>query len=110
MKGKSQGMNLQTESVKQLSEAILLLKDRDECFRFFQDLCTIKEIESLAQRFEVARLLNNGKKFHEIVQETGASTATIARVNRALMYGAGGYQLMLNRLDRNKSVNPGTDE
>lgn len=86
------------EQVDQLFEAILCLKDREECYRFFEDICTINEIKSLAQRLEVAMMLRGKKTYHEIAEKTGASTATISRVNRALIYGADGYNLILDKL------------
>lgn len=73
-----------------LYEEIIKLKDLDSCYRFFQDLCSINELRSMEQRFDVARLLHGGKVYTEIVEETGASSATISRVNRALKYGANG--------------------
>ncbi len=82
-----------------LFDAILLLRDREECYRFFEDLCTVAEIKALAQRLEVARMLKLGKTYTEISDETGASTATISRVNRCLNYGADGYQLILRRIE-----------
>ncbi|MBE3101792.1 MAG: hypothetical protein IMZ47_05925 [Firmicutes bacterium] len=86
------------EQVDQLFEAILCLNDREECYRFFEDICTINEIKSLAQRLEVAMMLRGKKTYHEIAEKTGASTATISRVNRALIYGADGYNLILDKL------------
>ena len=82
----------------QLFKAILQLKDIDECYRFFDDLCTISEIQSLAQRLEVAHLLRLKKTYESIKKETGASTATISRVRRAFDYGNEGYDEMLSRL------------
>lgn len=73
-----------------LYEEIIKLEDLDSCYRFFQDLCSINELRSMEQRFDVARLLHDGKVYTEIVEETGASSATISRVNRALKYGANG--------------------
>lgn len=73
-----------------LYEEIIKLKDLDSCYRFFQDLCSINELRSMEQRFDVAKLLNEGKVYTDIVAETGASSATISRVNRALKYGANG--------------------
>lgn len=101
-------MKKHSESVTKLFDAILLLKSHEECARFFDDLCTYKELLSIAQRFEVARLLTDGKKFNEIVDMTGASTATIARVNRSLMFGAGGYPVILDRLnpDHESKIDP----
>lgn len=81
-----------------LFEAILILEDIDECYRFFEDLCTVAEIKSMGQRFEVARMLERNCTYGEIVQMTGASTATISRVKRALNYGADGYKLVLEKM------------
>lgn len=89
---------LRGRELDQLFNAILTLQDLEECYRFFDDLCTINEIQSLAQRLEVARLLKSGQKYHEIEKETGASTATISRVKRCLNYGNDGYQMVLERL------------
>ena len=75
-----------------LYETILQLKDLDECFRFFKDLCTVAELRAMEQRFDVAVLLDEGMIYNEILEKTGASSATISRVNRALHYGADGYQ------------------
>ena len=96
-------MHDQSDAINNLCDAILSLKDREECLRFFDDLCTRKELQSIAQRFEVAKLLAEGKKFNEIVQQTGASTATIARVNRSLMYGVKGYQVVFDRAEASES-------
>ena len=81
-----------------LFEAILALKDQDECRAFFQDLCTVAELRAMAQRLEVAQLLDRGLIYNDILQRTGASSATISRVNRALQYGADGYKTVLPRL------------
>ena len=86
------------KSTDRLFEAILLLKDVSECERFFEDLCTISEIKELAQRLEVAQMLREKKTYMEISEITGASTATISRVNRSLNYGAEGYTIILDRL------------
>ena len=91
---------LQDDQVDKLFDAILRLEDREECYRFFEDLCTINEIKSLAQRLEVAIMLREKCTYHEIAEKTGASTATISRVNRALIYGADGYHLILNKMDK----------
>jgi len=85
--------------VDQLFEAILKLKNIEECYRFFEDIATINEIKALAQRLEVARMLRQKKTYIEIAEKTGASTATISRVNRALNYGANGYKIILERLE-----------
>jgi len=86
--------------IDKLFNAILLLRDVEECYRFFEDVCTIAEIKALAQRLEVAGLLREKKTYNEIGEATGASTATISRVNRCLNYGADGYNMILDRLDR----------
>ena len=88
-----------------LFDAILLLKNRDECYCFFEDICTITDLKAMAQRLEVARMLREKKTYTEISKKTGASTATISRVNRYLNYGADGYNLILDRMEedsRNK--------
>jgi len=81
-----------------LFEAVLQLNNLEECYRFFEDICTIKEIQSISQRLAVAGMLKDGKTYSEIEKITGASTATISRVNRCLQYGADGYQLILKRM------------
>ena len=91
--GKLKQMNL-----KPLFEAILQLKNIDECYCFFEDLCTISEIKAMSQRLEVAKMLMSGDTFNTIVEKTGASTATISRVNRCINYGAGGYGEILGRV------------
>lgn len=80
-----------------LFEAILKLKSTDECRRFFEDVCTIKEIEDISQRLEVAKLLSEGNNYQEVSKATGASTATISRVNKCLQYGKNGYKIVLDR-------------
>lgn len=82
----------------QLCDAVLLLTSREECYQFFEDICTIGELKALAQRLEVARMLDAGHTYDEIVARTGASTATISRVKRCLHYGADGYKAVLERL------------
>ena len=81
---------IRTSEVEQLFKAIMCLKDTEECFEFFEDLCTINELLSLSQRFEVAKMLREQKTYLEIAEKTGASTATISRVNRSLNYGNDG--------------------
>lgn len=83
----------------ELFEAVLSLKDIEECYRFFEDICTIKEIQALSQRLQVAKLLRENKTYNEIEETTGASTATISRINRCLHYGADGYTAILDRLE-----------
>ena len=81
-----------------LYEAILTLKSVEECKNFFQDLCTVSELQAIEQRMEVAILLNDGMIYNQILERTGASSATISRVNRALQYGANGYKTVLPRI------------
>ncbi len=81
--------------------AVLTLKTQEECYMFFEDICTISELISIAQRMKVAKLLSQHHTTHSISETTGASTATISRVNRCLHYGAGGYELVLGRLEDN---------
>ena len=87
------------ELANKFYEAILTLETPEECARFFDDICTIQELEAIAQRFEVARLLNQGKSYIDINKETGASTATICRVSKCLNYGDGGYKIAIDRLE-----------
>lgn len=82
-----------------LYRAVLALKDTDECRRFFTDLCTVAELRAMEQRLEVAQLLSEGRIYNDILERTGASSATISRVNRALQYGADGYKTILPRLE-----------
>lgn len=81
-------------------EAVLTLKDADECYSFFEDVCTVNELLSLSQRYEVAKMLREGKTYLEIAERTGASTATISRVNRSLNYGNDGYDMVFSRLSK----------
>ncbi|WP_026895228.1 YerC/YecD family TrpR-related protein [Clostridiisalibacter paucivorans] len=84
--------------IDELFEAVLKLENMEECYRFFEDICTIKEIESIAQRLQVAKLLRQDKTYNYIEDETGVSTATISRISRYLNYGANGYNIILERL------------
>ena len=93
---------IRTSAVETLFEAIIQLKSVDECFDFFEDLATINEILSLSQRFEVARMLRQHKTYLEIAEKTGASTATISRVNRSLNYGNDGYDMVIQRIQEQK--------
>ena len=86
------------EAQNQLFEAVLQLKTTEECKNFFDDLCSIAELHSMTQRFEVAKMLDQKKVYTDIVAKTGASSATISRVNRCLLYGPGGYRTVLERL------------
>ena len=89
---------LKSAELDRLFAAILTLKNTEECYMLFEDLCTISELKSMSQRFKVAQLLKEGHTCHEISAQTGASTATISRVNRCLVYGTGGYKTTLERL------------
>ena len=86
-----------SEETDELFKAILSLETIDECYSFFDDLCTVPELRSFSQRYKVAKLLLEGKVYSDIVAETGASTATISRVNRSLAYGADGYRLVFEK-------------
>ena len=88
-----------------LYETILPLKDLDECKKFFSDLCTVAELRAMEQRFEVALLLSDGMIYNDILERTGASSATISRVNRSLQYGADGYQTVLPRVKEKMRAN-----
>ena len=89
---------IKNKDVDGLFEAILLLENLEECYRFFEDICTINEINSIAQRLQVAKMLDNKCTYKEIEQETKASTATISRINKCLVYGADGYKIVLDNL------------
>lgn len=96
---------IKTESVDNLFDAILSLNTKEECYLFFEDICTINELLSLSQRFEVAKMLREQRTYLEIAEKTGASTATISRVNRSLNYGNDGYDMVINRLNNADSSN-----
>lgn len=89
---------VKNQEIDQLFKGILALSSVEECYRFFEDACTIKEIQEIAQRFQVACALDAGRNYQEINKETGASTATICRVNKCLNYGDGGYRTVIDRL------------
>jgi len=91
---------LNDKAIDQLFEAVLTLKSVEECYIFFDDLCTVNEIQSLSQRLEVARMLGKGSTYNQIEAETGASTATISRVKRCLNYGNDGYRMTLDRIGK----------
>ena len=91
---------IESEEIDRLFDAVLTLQGKEECYRFFTDLCTISEIQAMAQRLSVAYMLKNKTTYHEIAEKTGVSTATISRVNRCLLYGENGYQAVLTRLDQ----------
>lgn len=94
---------IRTNAVDHLFDAILNLEDKEECYTFFEDLCTVNELLSLSQRFEVAAMLRNHNTYLEIADKTGASTATISRVNRSLNYGNDGYEMLFRRME-NKNI------
>jgi TrpR-related protein YerC/YecD len=89
-----------------LFDAVLCLKTREECGRFFDDLCTMPELKAISQRLHVAYMLNKNSVYSEIVSKTGASTATISRVNRSLSYGSDGYQTVFERLEASGGITP----
>ena len=91
---------IKTEAVDHLFQAVLALRSVDECYSFFEDVCTVNELLSLSQRYEVAKMLREKKTYLEIAENTGASTATISRVNRSLNYGNDGYDMIFERLDK----------
>ena len=96
------------EDMDYLFEGILTLATKEECYAFFEDICTIKELQAMAQRFRVAWQLRANKNYNEIQADTGASSATISRVNKCLLYGDGGYAIALGRLEA-KEKNNGND-
>ena len=97
--------NIRRTEVDHLFEAILTLKDKEECYTFFEDVCTINELLSISQRYEVAKLLREGQTYLDISNAKGASTATISRVNRSLNYGNDGYDLVLERVNEQEAEN-----
>ena len=98
----SYNSRIEDKEIDKLFEAILKLESSEECYRFFEDICTVTEIKSIAQRLQVAILLRQKKTYNFIENETGASTATISRISRALNYGADGYNMILDKLGYNK--------
>ena len=90
---------LRNPDTDQLFEGILKLRSVEECYRFFTDICTIKELQAMTQRLQVAKQLCEGRNYNEVYQDTGVSSATICRVNKCLNYGAGGYRMVLQRLE-----------
>ncbi len=93
---------LKDDLTDQLCEAVLTLRSQEECYQFFEDICTISELKAMSQRLEVARMLREGHTYEDIVERTGASTATISRVKRCLNYGADGYNVVLERMKNEK--------
>jgi TrpR-related protein YerC/YecD len=93
---------IQDESVDFLFQAILTLQNLDDCYRFFEDLCTVPEIKAMSQRLLVAHMLSEKRVYSDIVSHTGASTATISRVNRSLNYGCDGYEMVFDRMKKDE--------
>ena len=96
---------IRTDAVDYLFDAVLSLKNKEECYTFFEDVCTINELLSLSQRFEVAKKLMDKRTYLDISEKTGASTATISRVNRSLNYGNDGYEMVFARMAEKKEEN-----
>lgn len=90
---------IHNEDTDALFEAVLSLKDKEECYKFFEDVCTLNELKAIAQRYLVARQLDDGKNYNDVSSDTGASSATICRVNKCLQYGEG-YRIVLDRLKK----------
>ena len=103
-KGAIMNSKLKTPAVEQLFDAILSLENKEECAAFFEDLCTINELLSLSQRFEVAKMLTDKRTYLDISEKTGASTATISRVNRSLNYGNDGYEMVFSRMKEKETA------
>lgn len=102
---------LHSPETDKLFEAILSLKTAEECYMFFEDICTIKEVQAMSQRLQVAEQLNAGRNYAEVYEDTGVSSATISRVNKCLLYGNGGYRMVLERLKKaGGRNNDSTDE
>ena len=95
---------LKNQDIDELFEAILTLRDQEDCYRFFEDICTINEIHAIAQRLQVAKLLSEKRTYAEIEALTKASTATISRINKCLVYGADGYRRVVERLKENEDA------
>ena len=90
--------NIHTEELKRFYKAVLSLESEEDCIAFFEDICTIKELKDISQRLQVAKMLSEGSNYQEVSKETGASTATICRVNKCLNYGSGGYKKALEKI------------
>ncbi|HHV61988.1 MAG TPA: helix-turn-helix domain-containing protein [Firmicutes bacterium] len=101
---------LRDPDIEKLFEAVLCLETIEDCYKFFEDICTVAEVKSLAQRLTVARMLDEGYTYTEIAEKTGASTATISRVKRFLLYGADGYKLVFERLRRRGLIGEGQNK
>ena len=98
-------LNLKSDDIDSVFEAILSLQNVEECYKFFEDICTVKEIQDIAQRYQVALLLTENKNYCEITNETGASSATITRVNKCLKYGNDGYKMVIDRTKKDGWAN-----
>lgn len=94
---------LHTPEIERLVKAVLKLETEEECFSFFEDICTIKEIQDMSQRLQVAEMLDQNRSYTDISKETGASTATISRVNKCLNYGSDGYRRVLDKLNEKET-------
>ena len=94
--------NRNSDPNNELYQALLTLKTPEECYQFFLDLCTQAEMKAMEQRFDVAKMLHAGSIYHDILEETSASSATISRVNRSLLNGSGGYEMVFKRLEEKK--------
>ena len=94
--------SLRNQSVDRLFEAILSLKDKEDCYGFFEDICTVKELQDIAQRLDTAFLLDEGMSYNEISEKVGISSATIGRVSKCLNYGTGGYRLVIDNLKKSE--------
>lgn len=99
-----ENLKLKSSELDLFFEALLTLENKEECYQFFEDVCTINELHAISQRLQVAVDLKNEQKYREIEEKTGASTATISRVNKSLYYGAGGYDMVLERLKEKKKL------
>ena len=97
---------LKNKAMDDLFHAILCLETKEECYDFFEDLCTVLELKAISQRFQVAKMLSEHHVYNEIVNATGASTATISRVNRSLNYGNDGYKIVFDRMNSKENVTP----
>ena len=99
LKGDISMKSFHNELTEYFYKAVLELRDTSECRNFFEDVCTVKELQDISQRLRVAQMLNEGHSYQEVSKETGASTATISRVNKCLVYGSGGYNTVMQRIE-----------
>lgn len=93
---------LKQMNIEFLFDAVLALQNKEECYKFFEDLCTVPELKAMSQRIQVAKMLSENRVYSDIVSQTGASTATISRVNRSLNYGSDGYEIVFSRIEDKK--------